>query len=374
MQRTYLAIEASAVKLKTDNALLGELTRKLPFALEPTQTKAWEAQIKHLRSLADALPDAYFCMEFLIPRMGRRADLIVLNAGVIFVVEYKVGAHTFDAASLNQVYGYGLDLKNFHEESHNKPIVPILVATLASQAETLLADTPWRWNHDNLSTPLKSSLNNLAPLIQHISNQSHFETIDPDAWISGRYKPTPTIIEAAQALYRGHKVEEISRSEAGVENLTRTANYVTQAIKTAKRENRKIICFITGVPGSGKTLAGLNLATARQRTHPDEHAVFLSGNGPLIEVLREALTQDALAQQKENGIKTSREKEHLKTCAFIQNIHHFRDEALTSKKAPIEKVAVFDEAQRAWNREQTSKFMQQKRSRLIFPCLSLNSC
>lgn len=185
-------------------------------------------------------------------------------------------------------------------------------------------------------------------------------------WFAGRYRPTPTIVEAAQALYRGHAVEEISRSEAGAANLSRTTDYVAQALESAKRNHRKIICLITGVPGSGKTLAELNLATARQRAHSDEHAVFLSGNGPLVEVLREALVLDALATARTTSRETSRSLEDRRAAAFIQNIHHFRDDALASGAAPIERVAIFDEAQRAWSVEQTSKFMLQKKSRVGF--------
>jgi hypothetical protein len=161
-------------------------------------------------------------------------------------------------------------------------------------------------------------------------------------------------------------VEEISRSEAGAQNLTRTAEYVAAAIETAKRNSRKIICFITGVPGSGKTLAGLNLATARQRAHTDEHAVFLSGNGPLVEVLRVALATDALVRAKETGIVADRDDEERNASAFIQNIHHFRDGALTTTAPPVEKVAVFDEAQRAWNTKQTSDFMRKKKGQPNF--------
>ncbi|WP_245829340.1 DUF2075 domain-containing protein [Novosphingobium mathurense] len=362
MDRAYLSLAAPEVDRTSDAEFFGHLASKLPFALDPKQSAAWTYQIAHLRSLAAALPEAHFCLEFLIPRMGRRADLIILNAGIVFVIEYKVGARQFDRSSLDQVYGYGLDLKHFHEQSHNKPIVPILIATHAEPAPAEAV----QWEHDRLARPLKSSTDGLVALIQQVSDRYASPAIDPAAWITGRYRPTPTIVEAAQALYRGHEVEEISRSEAGAENLTRTADYVAQAIETAKRDNRKIICFITGVPGSGKTLAGLNLATARQRAHSDEHAVFLSGNGPLVEVLREALTLDALAKKKDAGERSSRASEFRQACAFIQNIHHFRDDALATTTAPIEKVAVFDEAQRAWDREQTSKFMQQKKGQLGF--------
>lgn len=362
MERAYVSIFAADLERVTDADLFGQLASKLPFALEPMQRSAWEYQISHLRRLAKDLPAAHFFLEFLIPRMGRRADLIVLQAGIIFVVEYKLGARQFDRSSLDQVYGYGFDLKHFHETSHNRPIVPILVATDAQSSE---GNAP-HWDNDGLAQPLRTNSRDLAPLINHLSRVWGGEDIDANRWMSGRYRPTPTIVEAAQALYRGHHVEEISRSEAGAENLTRTGDYIGRAIEVAKRDRQKIICFLTGVPGSGKTLAGLNVATARQRAHSEEHAVFLSGNGPLVSVLREALALDAVNRARDGGQVVSKTQEHRRASAFIQNIHHFRDEALASADAPIEKVVIFDEAQRAWNVEQTSKFMQQKRGLIGF--------
>jgi len=182
------------------------------------------------------------------------------------------------------------------------------------------------------------------------------ESIDPQEWMNSVYQPTPTIIEAAQALYYGHNVEEISRSDAGAQNLAITATAIDEIIENSKRNNRKSICFITGVPGAGKTLAGLNIACNRHKFEEEEHAVFLSGNGPLVDVLQEALARDDIS-------KTGKKKSEAlrKAKSFIQIIHHFRDDALKTEKAPLEKVAIFDEAQRAWNREQTSKFMQTKK-------------
>jgi hypothetical protein len=344
VNRSYFSGSAAALSRQSDNELFGRLASKLPFAVEPTQSAAWKYQIAHLRELIRELPDAHFFFEFLIPRMGRRADLIVLQAGIILVVEYKLGARHFDRSSLEQVYSYGLDLNHFHETSHTRSIVPMLVAMQADSA----AEQPMVWDDDSLAQPLRLTPSELAPAINHCSRVRGAEGLYPEVWEAGLYRPTPTIVEAAQALYRGHDVAEISRSEAGAENLTRTADYVSNAIERAKRERRKIICFITGVPGSRKTLAGLNLATARQRAHSEEHAVFLSGNGPLVENLRQALAADAVARAKAAGQSTSKVREHRQASAFIQNIHHFRDDALASLTAPVEKVAVFDEAQRAW--------------------------
>lgn len=356
MHRAYLSIAASEVPQKSCHELYGLLAARLPFAVEPRQRAAWESQIKHLKSIARDIPNAHFFLEFLIPRMGRRADLIIISGGVVFVVEYKVGSSQFERTSLNQVFGYGLDLKNFHEPSRLLPIVPILIPTTATKSE----NSQPIWHPDGLADPLKIQIDALSSVVQRIADANNRLLINPISWFKGRYRPTPTIVEAAQALYRGHEVEEISRSEAGAENLTRTSNYIEQAIELAKNKKQKIICFVTGVPGAGKTLAGLNVATSRQRAHEDEHAVFLSGNGPLVAVLREALIHDAVSRAKENNILISKSAEKRKADAFIQNIHHFRDEGLTNVHPPFEKVAIFDEAQRAWNAQQTDKFMREK--------------
>ncbi len=173
-------------------------------------------------------------------------------------------------------------------------------------------------------------------------------------------------MEAAKALYQGHGVEEISRSDAGAINLSLTGRAIGEAIALAKRDHRKIVCFVTGVPGSGKTLAGLNLATDRMRVDEKEHAVFLSGNGPLVEVLREALARDEVESSKTEGRALTKKAARMKASAFIQNIHHFRDDNLESTSPPVEKVVVFDEAQRAWTQEQTARFMREKRQQPDF--------
>jgi hypothetical protein len=175
------------------------------------------------------------------------------------------------------------------------------------------------------------------------------------------YKPTPTIIEAAQSLYQGHKVDEITRSDAGAINLSQTSACIAQIIEDAKAKRHKAICFVTGVPGAGKTLAGLNLVTQRTSAHEDEHAVFLSGNGPLVEVLREALARDEHAQSKLTDTTIRKADAARKVKSFIQNIMHFRDDSLVRSDAPIERVAVFDEAQRAWDRDHLANFMARKK-------------
>ncbi|UOO88707.1 DUF2075 domain-containing protein [Vitreoscilla massiliensis] len=145
-----------------------------------------------------------------------------------------------------------------------------------------------------------------------------------------------------------------------------TSAKISLIIEQAKRLHHKAICFLTGVPGAGKTLAGLNIANERLQADADEHAVFLSGNGPLVEVLREALVRDTVATAKEQGIVLTKTKVKPRTQAFIQNIHHFHDKYVDNAAMPLEKVVVFDEAQRAWNQEQASAFMSKKKGKTDF--------
>jgi Uncharacterized conserved protein (DUF2075) len=208
---------------------------------------------------------------------------------------------------------------------------------------------------------------NLRDVVEHVVGETPMQApLDGNEWLGTGYKPTPTIIEAAQALYQGHRVEDITRSDAGAKNLSETATCLAEIIENTKSKQQKAICFVTGVPGAGKTLAGLNLVTLRTKAHEDEHAVFLSGNGPLVEVLREALARDEHAQLKEKGEKSKKSEATRKVKGFVQNIMHFRDASLVTAGPPIERVAVFDEAQRAWDASHLAKFMSQKKGQPNF--------
>ncbi len=335
-----------------EDAVLGALAMQHGFALEHQQKHAWQGQIKLLREYLPPASSGWIYFEFSIPRMGKRVDVVIVTGGVVFVVEFKVGAQSFESYAVEQVYDYALDLKNFHRGSHTLPFVPVLIPTAAPSHPV----TDIVWALDKVAKPLCISPAELPQVINLAVSQCSALPIDAVTWSRSGYQPTPTIVEAALALYRQHDVKEITRSEAGADNLGLTAVRVEQIIENAKANNRKAICFITGVPGAGKTLAGLNIATARAEQHSDEHAVFLSGNGPLVDVLREALARDKAGRED-----ISRTTAYREVSTFVQNIHHFRDEALGSTAPPVEKVVIFDEAQRAWNREMASKFMQQKR-------------
>lgn len=335
-----------------ESEVLGQLTEKHGFALEIQQKIAWQGQINLLKDELRDLHEGHIYFEFSVPRMGKRADVVLLISGIVFVIEFKVGASSFDRAAIDQVHDYALDLKNFHKGTHETYVVPILIATNA-----LTQSTPnLSWASDLVLSPICIATHQLGAVISKALEEIPYTAIDPLMWAQSGYHPTPTIIEAAQALYRDHQVEEITRSDTSAHNLSVTTAKISQIIEDSKVNKKKSICFVTGVPGAGKTLAGLNIATVRAKDHSDENAVFLSGNGPLVEVLREALSRDESLRE---GI--SKKDAHRKVASFIQNIHHFRDEALKSDLAPYEKVVIFDEAQRAWGKEQASKFMQQKR-------------
>ena len=352
MRKAYYQAIAPAF-LQADNSfILGELTRAHGFALEHQQRQAWLDQIDLVKAAITNSADAHVLFEFAIPRMGKRADVIITLPNAILVVEFKVGATTFDAAAIEQVHDYALDLKNFHLGSHDAPIVPILYATNAPR----LSRFGLSWLPDRVAEPLKIGEGELGDLVLKIASANTGVRVDYDTWLGAGYKPTPTIVEAAQALFQQHGVEEITRSDAGAQNLSATTTALERIIERSKANREKSICFVTGVPGAGKTLAGLNIATMRARDHEDEHAVFLSGNGPLVDVLREALARD---EGKRHDI--SKSDAYRRVSSFIQNIHHFRDDALREPKAPVERVVVFDEAQRAWTKDQASKFMKAKR-------------
>ncbi|WNM19774.1 DUF2075 domain-containing protein [Flavobacterium capsici] len=328
---------------------------------EKQQSNAWKKQIEILKkSISSFKGKIYF--EFTIPRMGKKVDNILIIDNCIFVVEFKIGSEIYDSYAKEQAFNYGLDLNNFHEGSHNQNIIPILVSSDAPSVKNVISK-----NIDGLYNVVCANSSNLEGVIKLILNDLKSEKkIDVYFWENSIYKPTPTIIEAATALYKNHKVEDITRHDAGAENLAVTSKCISKIIDYSKINSRKTICFITGVPGAGKTLAGLDIANLRSNYQEEEHAVFLSGNGPLVDVLREALARDKVKTAKENGENLSKENAKSQVKSFIQNIHHFRDASLRDDKAPIEKVTIFDEAQRAWTKEQASSFMKRNKGNSEF--------
>lgn len=360
MSRYYYKASLQTFLSEDSTAVLGTLACHHEFSLEEQQRNAWTSQVSHLKRWLTEL-EGTILLEYSIPRMGRRIDAVVLSGSVVFAIEFKVGAKAYERSDIDQVMDYALDLKNFHEQSHSRIIVPILICTEApDEAHSLF------FYEDRVTKPILTNGNSLKSLIQAARIRFNDHPIDPEQWAHSTYKPTPTIIEAAQALYERHTVEDISRSDAGAINLSKTTAAIAKIIDHSKNNSRKSICFVTGVPGAGKTLAGLNLAISWHNTDESQHAVFLSGNGPLVDVLREALTKNTAQNAKLNGSRSNKNRTRSETKAFIQNIHHFRDDALNVETPPVERVVVFDEAQRAWTVKQTAAFMKTKKGRSDF--------
>lgn len=347
------------------------------FSLEEAQVYAWREELATLAIVARRHPNCTIALEYMIPRMGKRVDAIILVEGHVLIVEYKVGERSYPSDAQAQVSDYAFDLKNFHGDSHNRELFPILVCTEAPERENAPLEA------DDQIHPIQfANADTLAATIDRCITHKLMDDppLDHGTWLSAAYQPTPTIVEAAQALYQHHTVEEISRSEADITDIAATTSSINSIIRHSKEQKRKSICFITGVPGAGKTLVGLNLASTRRsqegRTEEDG-AVFLSGNGPLIEVLQASLVEDQQMRDAEacQACRTAGLERHCQSCehkrtkrrifaevkSFVQGVHLFREELFTSDGPPPEHIAIFDEAQRAWTEAFLSYKMRTRR-------------
>lgn len=325
------------------------------------QSNTWESEVQILKDQLCNFTDGRIIFEYTIPRMGKRVDAVLLYQNVVFLLEFKCGDAEYRQSTYDQVYDYALDLRNFQKESHNKLLVPMMISTKAPRYQNALK------LRDRIVEPIRCNAQNLGVAIEHIAKQFQEPAFDYIAWENSEYLPTPTIVEAAQALYRGHNVHDITRSDAGAENLTVTTDEINRIIEYSKANGRKSICFVTGVPGAGKTLVGLNIAIQRSDAQQGEHAVFLSGNFPLVTVLQEALARDKVEQERQRGKRISKADALRSTSAFIQIIHKYRDSFVGNNHIPPERVAIFDEAQRAWTQNMIEKFMATKKGVSPFP-------
>lgn len=325
------------------------------------QSNTWEAEIRILKSQLKDFAEGHIIFEYTIPRMGKRVDVVVLYRNIVFLLEFKCGDSEYRQTTYDQVYDYALDLRNFQKESHDKLLVPMMVSTQAPRYQNILTEC------ERIIEPIRCNGQNVGAAIKHIALQYTEPSFDYKAWENSEYLPTPTIVEAAQALYRGHNVHDITRSDAGAENLTVTTDEINRIIDYSKVNGRKSICFVTGVPGAGKTLVGLNIAIQRSDAQQGEHAVFLSGNFPLVTVLQEALARDKVEQEAARNVRLSKSSALRSTSAFIQIIHKYRDSFVGNRNVPPERVAIFDEAQRAWTHAMIEKFMATKKGVSPFP-------
>ena len=350
-----------------------------------TTREAWKKEIEIMKNAISALDDinGKIIFEYDIPRLGKRIDVVLLYRGIIFCLEFKVGETKILEADIDQVLDYALDLKNFHKFSQDRVIAPILVATKISRETT---DIQMSAYDDRVLNPLYVGETGIADLINKIIDKFPNEEAIDENWIISPYAPTPTIIEAAKTLYENHSVEDITRHEADNVSTDATISYIIDVIQKSKLNREKSICFVTGVPGAGKTLVGLDVAVRQtyqgtDKVVEDEGAVYLSGNGPLVAVLTEALAKDNQKKCKERKEKKNMSDSRREVGKFIQIIHRYRDNMLAKIKNPVENgvleidpekavklaetgygevehVAIFDEAQRSWTHKRLADYLK----------------
>ncbi len=366
-------------------SILGTLCDNYHGEALTTTIEAWKEEIIIMKDLIShfSYEKGQIVFEYDIPRLGKRIDVVLLFKGLIFCLEFKVGESKILENNIDQVLDYALDLKNFHKFSHKKIIIPILVATRYPRSSSWIRRSVY---NDGIINPLVTGSSGLLELIINVLHDYPNETpVDPN-WIISPYTPTPTIIEAAKSLYEHHTVENITRHEADNVTTDRTISYILHVIKESKTNEQKSICFVTGVPGAGKTLVGLDVAikqTYQGNKEPviDEGAVYLSGNGPLVAVLTEALAQDNYKSCKERNEKKNITDSRREVKKSIQMIHAYRDNMLAKIKNPVEKgvleidpdkavssgtsgfgevehVAIFDEAQRSWTKDRLAQYLK----------------
>jgi len=375
--------------------IFGKLSRNDEYDTAATQKYAWEQEIVVMKQVLESYRNepGWVVFEYTIPRIGKRIDVVLLLRERVFAIEFKAGEEEIKHADVDQVLDYALDLKNFHQGSAQRMIVPILVPTENEKTSTICQLSHY---DDGIYEPMVANKDSLGLVIDKVLQQQ-IPQLQYDVplcdWVRSRYAPTPTIVEAASALYTQHSVADITRHEAEGEQLERTTEYVMQVIRETKARKGKSICFVTGVPGAGKTLVGLNVAI--QQSDQDENgkrdlAVYLSGNGPLVAVLTEALARDKQRQEQERGNKYNITTARREVSQFIQIIHRYRDQMLGKLRTPVrdgkieidpekelrdkhagfaevENIAIFDEAQRSWDQEHLSAWLKRKKGFNDFP-------
>lgn len=379
---------------ESSDSIFGKISRCDEGDSVAEQKFAWSEEIEIMQQISRSWmnENGEIIFEYSIPRLGKRIDVVLLLRGIVFVIEFKAGQDVYLHADMEQVLDYALDLKNFHLDSHQRTIVPILVATDAAQSSHELFYSVY---DDQIYNPLLTNVNNLSRLIEDVieHEQAKPSSVNDFAnWAISRYSPTPTIIEAASALYQNHSVEDITRHEAAGAALEDTTQFVLDVINHSKEHKEKSICFVTGVPGAGKTLVGLNVAiqqSIKAENDPEGErnlAVYLSGNGPLVKVLTAALAKDKQRREREKGNRYNITDAKREVSQFIQIIHRYRSNMLAKIKLPItdgkleidetksiahhtaghgevEHVAIFDEAQRSWDLEHLAGWLARGGSR-----------
>lgn len=340
----------------SDTELLGVLT--LAHAQEfqaqlRDATTTWFADVKRLQTalatLLESTPSAAgwsVLLEFVVPRKDRRIDVVLLAGEQIVLLEGKSGQPTLEDA--RQLEEYALLLHYFHKPSAQRHILPLLVGEKARteeparQQHLALTETAAYW----IAPVRKVSWADLPGALHPLARSK--ASFDAEAWDNGEYHPVPSIIEAARSLQQGLTIREIAHSRAARHDIENLTSYLQGCVTRAREASEFLICFVTGVPGSGKTLVGLNLAFSSRAD--GDTLNFMSGNGPLVSVLQSLFYDYRLnvdgerSAQARIDARTLIEDVHLFAKAYTQQTPH---------AIPSNHVVIFDEAQRAWDFEQS---------------------
>ena len=328
-------------------SIIGQLVRH-SFEINKEQSIAWENQIKELqRRLEECEMDGDIIFEYDIVRLGKRIDVVLLIRHMVFSLEFKNGKNVFTAQDARQAEDYAIDIKNFHKESEDLYVCPILIATDAPEypKEQSLGTYPDKQVHlqrENIETVIPK-------IAQIIGLYGQDEPLDFEKWFNSPYHPTPTIIAAAVEAYTSHDISEIANSEAGQDDIDRCERKINEIISYASSNKKKCVCFVTGVPGAGKTLVGLDTVAKNLKRGETNLSVYLSGNGPLVEVLREALKR-SVKEKKQYNRETA-----AAIDALIQSSYAFKKDNASHNHPTAENILIFDEAQRVWNQQKMSR-------------------
>lgn len=326
--------------------IVGQLVRHA-FEINKEQSDAWENQIQQLqRRLEVCGMEGDIIFEYDIVRLGKRIDVILLIRHMVFSLEFKNGKDVFTAQDAQQAEDYAIDIKNFHKESEDLYVCPILIATDAPKycKPQLVGHYP-----DKQIYLQRENIETLIPKVAELTGlYGSDDEIDFEKWFNSPYHPTPTIIAAAVEAYTTHDISEIANSEAGQSDIDSCEAEIERVIDYARSNKKKCVCFVTGVPGAGKTLVGLDIVARNLHKGTDNLSVYLSGNGPLVEVLREALKK-SVKEKKQLNRNTE-----ASINALIQSSFAFKKDNARTAIPPVEKILIFDEAQRVWNEQKMS--------------------
>jgi hypothetical protein len=337
---------------ENSSKIIGELVEHA-FEVNVAQRDAWENQVDELqRRLKLCGMEGDIIFEYDIIRLGKRIDVILLIRHMVFSLEFKNGKDIYTAQDAQQAEDYAIDIKNFHKESENLYVCPILIATNAPRYPK---DQRIECYPDKQIFLQRENMETLIPKVTAVTDQyGSDEKIDFEKWFTSPYYPTPTIIAAAVEAYSTHNLSEIAQSEAGQNNITICEEQINGIVDYARSNNKKCICFVTGVPGAGKTLVGLDVVSKNLAKTDKRFSVYISGNGPLVDVLRAALKKSVKSESKLKGVKPSKIADAA-INALIQSSYAFKNDNIKHNSPTVEHVLLFDEAQRVWDKEQMTK-------------------